>query len=116
MRRNVILAFMLSLTFVMAGAAKNSQTVVLNTSVQVNSVTLPAGDYKVTWIGTGSDVKVTLSHRGIAPVTVQAKLVEEKNSHVSVTITSAPGGVGTLQSIKLHDVSLILNSGNASGN
>ena len=39
-----------------AFAAKNSQTVTLNQPVEVGTTQLPAGDYKVTWTGTGSAV------------------------------------------------------------
>jgi len=88
-------------------AASNSQTVTLPTAVQVGSTQLPAGDYKVTWTGTGDSAQVTLAKKGVQPVTVPAKVVEQKHDHTGVT-TSSTGDKVILQVIFLNKVSLVL--------
>jgi hypothetical protein len=76
-------------------------------AVQVGSTQLPAGDYKVTWTGTGSSVQVTLAQKGIASVTVPAKAVQQKNNHVGIS-TDTKNGKEVLQIILLSNVKLIL--------
>jgi hypothetical protein len=100
------LGFMLVCTLlaVPAFAAKNSQTVNIPAAVQVGSTTLPAGEYKITWT-TGATAQVTLAKKGITPVTVPAQVVEQKNSHSGVSI-STEGGKGVLKAILLSNVSL----------
>ena len=88
-------------------AASNSQTVNLPHAVQVGSSQLPAGDYKVTWTGSGDSAQVTLTKKGVQPVTVPAKVVKQKNDHTGVT-TSSKGDKEVLQVILLGNVSLIL--------
>jgi len=104
-----IFGFVLALTFlsIPAFAASNSQTVSLPTAVQVGSTQLPAGDYKVTWTGTGDGVQVTLAKKGVQPVTVSAKVVEQKHDHTGVT-TNAIGGKDVLTVIFLSKVSVVL--------
>jgi len=90
-----------------AFAASNSQTVNLPSAVQVGSTQLPAGDYIVTWTGTGDNVQVTLAKKGVQPVTVPAKVVKQTHDHTGVT-TNSVGDKTTLQVILLSKVSLIL--------
>ena len=97
--------------------AKNSQSVVVPKDVTVGSTQLPAGQYKVTWTGTGSSVQVTLKQQDAhtpATATVQAKLVEQNNGNASVTIDTQ-GAVNTLQEIQLNHVNLVLSSSPAPG-
>lgn len=97
--------------------AKNSQSVSVPEAVTVGSTQLPAGQYKVTWTGSGSNVQVTLKQQDVrtpATATVQAKLVEQNNDNVSLT-TNVQGGVNTLQQIELKHVSLVLSSSPSSG-
>lgn len=96
-----------------AFAAKNSETVTINTPVKVGTTQLPAGDYKVTWTGTGSAVQVTLQ-KGKTAVTVPAKATEEKNGRVSLT-TDNVNGVAVLESIRLNNLTLNLSDANRSG-
>jgi hypothetical protein len=88
-------------------AASNSQKVTLPSAVQVGSTQLPAGDYKVTWTGTGSSAQVTLAKKGVQPVTVPAKVVAQKHDHSGVT-TNTTDGKEVLQVILLDKVSLVL--------
>ena len=96
-----------TLLAVPAVAAKNTQTVTLPTAVQVGPTVLPAGDCKVTWTVSGTTAQVTLAIKGAAPVTVPAKVVEQKNAHNGVT-TGTQDGKAVLQTIFLSNVSLIL--------
>jgi curli biogenesis system outer membrane secretion channel CsgG len=88
-------------------AAKNSQTVTIPTAVQVGSTVLPAGDYKVSWTGSGDSAQVTIAKKGVAPVTVPAKVVEQKNNHNGVS-TGTQDGKAVLQTVLLPDVKLVL--------
>lgn len=88
-------------------AASNTQTVQLATTVHLGSTVLPAGDYKVSWTGSGPSVQVTLVNKGVVTITVPAKVVEQKNNHRGVS-TSNEGGKEMLQTIYLSNVNLVL--------
>jgi len=98
--------FVCTLLAVPALAAKNSQTITIPASVQVGSSVLPAGDYKVTWTGSGDSAQVTIAKKGVAPVTAAAKVVEHKNDHSGVA-TGTQNGKQVLQTILLKDVNLV---------
>lgn len=104
-----IFGFVLACTFlsIPAFAANNSQTVSLPSAVQVGSTQLPAGDYKVTWTGTGDSAQVTLAKKGVQTVTVPAKVVAQKHDRTGVT-TNSTGDKTILQVILLSKVSLVL--------
>jgi hypothetical protein len=72
-------------------AAGNSKVLTLNQSVQVGSVQLPAGNCKVTWTGTGSDVQLTLTSKGNKSVTVPAQMTEEKFRQTGVSVREVNG-------------------------
>jgi hypothetical protein len=107
MKRFFGLALACTILSIPALASTNSQTVNLPSAVQVGSTQLPAGDYKVTWTGTGDSAQVTLAKKGVQPVTVSAKVVEQKHDHNGVT-TNANGDKEVLQVILLSNVSLVL--------
>jgi len=90
-----------------AFASGNSQTVSIPSTVQVGSTQLPAGNYKVTWTGTGANVQVTLAGGGVQPVTVPAKIVEEKHNQTGV-VTNTIGGKDILEELLLSKVGLVL--------
>jgi hypothetical protein len=96
-------------------AAKNSETVRISTPVKVGTTQLAAGEYKVSWTGTGSSVQVTIARSGKTAVTVPAKAVESKNGHTAV-LTDSASGANVLQSIELDNVTLqIAGEGASSG-
>ena len=107
MKRFLGFVFVSTLLAVPALAANQSQTVKFPTSVQVGATQLPAGDYKVTWTASGTDAKVTLTKKGVAPVTVPAKIVEQKNYNQGVS-TSTEDGKQVLRTILLSNVNLVL--------
>jgi hypothetical protein len=109
----IILAFL----SIPAFAAKNTQTVNFSDAVRVGSTQLPAGNYKVTWDGTGSNVQVTLEQKGAshpATVTVAAKVVEQKNDRNGFRIDTK-GGVNTLMAIQFSKFDVDLNTTTAHG-
>lgn len=117
MKRLFTCAFVLTLASIPAFAARNSQSVTVPEAVTIGSAQLPAGQYKVTWTGSGSSVQVTFKQEDVhtpATATVQAKLVSENHDHAAVTINSQ-SGVKTIEQIQLNHVSLILGSGPSSG-
>lgn len=114
MKRAFGYALILASLSIPAFAEKNSQSLTINSPVKVGSTELPAGNYKVSWTGTGSAVQVTFAQKGKSPVTVPAKAVEQKNDHVA-TLTNEVGGVNVLESIQLHNLTLNLAGASASG-
>ena len=114
MKRFLAYALILGAFAIPALAAKNSETVSIVQPVKVGSTQLAAGDYKVSWTGSGSAVQVTIERRGIAPVTVPAKMVDTKNNHVGV-VTDSRSGANVLQSIELSKFNLVLTGATAQG-
>jgi hypothetical protein len=114
MKRFFGYALMLALSTAPTFAAKNAQSVKFAQDMKVGTTQLPAGSYKVTWAGEGPSVQVTLEQNGKAPVTVPAKLVEEKHDRNSYTVNRI-GGADQLEVIQLNKVSLVLQNPTASG-
>jgi hypothetical protein len=117
MKRLLYTAAILALVSVPAFAAKNSQSVTIPEAVTVGSTVLPAGDYKVTWTGTGSDVQVTLIEKdkfSPKPVTVAAKAVDATVSQNGFTV-DRQGNVNTLQTLQLGKTTLVFNGAPANG-
>jgi hypothetical protein len=102
----VLASTLVVLTAPAFAANSKAQTVNIPETVQVGSTLVPAGDYKVTWTGSGSNVQVTLAQNQKAVVTFPAKATEGKNS-VGVE-TETQGGVVLLESIQLSKLSLVV--------
>jgi hypothetical protein len=114
MNRFLGYALLLASLSVPAFAAKNSQSVRLANPIKVGSTELPAGNYKVSWTGSASNVQVTIAEKGKASVTVPAKLVDAKNGHVAL-ITNSVDGAAVLESIQLDNLSLMLTGAAGAG-
>ncbi len=69
MKRFLGYVLVLGSLVVPAFAAKNSQSLTLTTPVTVGTTQLPAGDYKVTWTGTGSTYKSPSRRKAKRPST-----------------------------------------------
>jgi hypothetical protein len=93
------------LAAVPAYAARNSDVIHLTSPVKVGSTQLATGNYTVTWTGTGSNVQLTFEQRGSSPVTIAAKLTEEKHDRTGVT-TDSSTGAPVLKEIELRHVTL----------
>lgn len=71
--------------------AANSTTITLIKPAQVAGKQLPAGEYKVTWTGTGDNVQVKLSSAKTS-ATVNARLVETKGKYSSYALSADANG------------------------
>ena len=117
MKRLLYSAAILALAVAPAFAAKNSSSVTLPEAVTVGSTQLPAGDYKVTWNGTGSSVQVTLIQKdkfSAQPVTATAKVIEGSESHSGFTV-DRQGNVNSLQTLQLGKTTLVFGGSPANG-
>lgn len=113
MKRSFGFALMVVLFAVPAFAGNKPATVVIPQNVQVGSTQLPAGQYELTWTGSGSNVQASLVQNKKTVVTFSAKMVEEKNDP-SVE-TDSQGGATILHEIRTSKFSLILGGGPQSG-
>ena len=117
MKRLLYSAAILALVSIPAFAAKNSQSITLPEAVTVGATQLPAGDYKVTWNGTGSNVQVTLIQKdkySAQPATVTAKVIEGTESHSGFTV-DRQGNVNALQTLQLGKTTLVFGGSPANG-
>jgi len=108
------IALIAGLAVAPAYAAKNSEVVSFSSPVKVGSTQFAPGSVTVTWTGTGSNVQLTLVQKGASPVTIPAKLVEEKHDRPSV-ITDARTGVAVLETIELKHIKLSVEGATSAG-
>jgi hypothetical protein len=113
MKRFFGIALTLVLFAAPAFASKKPPTVTIPATVQVGSMQVPAGDYTLTWTGSGSNVQATLAQRGKTVVAFPATAVEGKNN--PGVETHAQGAVQVLDRIQLDNVTLVLGSAPHSG-
>jgi hypothetical protein len=106
-------ALMLVLFAVPAFAGNKPTTVVIPGNVQVGSTQLPAGQYELTWTGSGSKVQAMLLQNQKTVITFSAKIVEGKNDPGVETDTQ--GGSAILDVIRTSKFSLILDGAPQSG-
>jgi hypothetical protein len=101
----LILSTMISIAAFAADGG--SGKVLLNTAVKVGSTELPAGEYKVTWTGTGDNAQVTLK-QGRTTASAPAQVVEiHRNSDAFATKNE--NGLRVLTEIQFHDATLVLH-------
>jgi len=115
MKRSLAFGFLMVLFSLSLHAAQNSQKVFLTAPTRVGAATLPAGECKLTWAGSGADVQLTFAVKGQNPVTVPAEVVEKK-SGVHAMETSTVNGVDVLHAVILDKVTFVLRSSSVSGN
>jgi hypothetical protein len=117
MKRLLFSAAVLALVSVPAFAAKNQKTVTFPDAVTIGSTQLPAGDYKVTWTGTGSNAQVTLVDKDkfkSTPTTVTAKVVEGTADHTGFTV-DRQGEANILQVLQLGKTTLVFANAPSNG-
>jgi hypothetical protein len=117
MKRLLFSAAILALVSVPAFAAKNQKTVNFPEAVNLGSTQLPAGDYKVTWTGTGSNAQVTLIEKDkfkATPTTVAAKVVETSADHTGYTV-DRQGDANVLQTLQLGKTTLVFANASSNG-
>ncbi|MGB6687643.1 MAG: hypothetical protein WBE76_07350 [Terracidiphilus sp.] len=114
MKRFLGCALIVALFSVPALAAGKSQNVSFSTAVKVGSTQIPAGDYKLTWTGSGPNVQITIAKSGTPAVTVPARIVEQNHNSEAV-VTDTAGGANVLESIELSHLTLVLENPPAQG-
>jgi hypothetical protein len=114
MKRFFGFALLLVLSCAPAFAGTNSQSLTIPTSVKVGTAQLAAGNYKVSWTGSGASAQVTIAKDGKTVATATAKVVDEKHNYNSVT-TITQGGVNLIETIQLNKVSLVFGTAPTSG-
>jgi hypothetical protein len=105
------------LLFSVPSFAKNTQTITLAGKASVGATQLPAGQYEVSWTGSGNNVQVTFKQEGAshpATSTVSARLVQQKNDHVGLSMDSQ-GGATVIDSVQLSHFTLVLSPAPGSG-
>jgi hypothetical protein len=113
MKHSFSFALMLVLFAVPAFAGKKPTTVLIPENMQVGSTQISAGQYKLTWTGSGSSVEATLLQNKRPVVTFPAKLVEGKNNPSVETFNQ--GGAAVLDAIHTDKFSLVLEGAPQSG-
>jgi hypothetical protein len=108
MKKTLLILTLSALTSVAAFAADSGTGKIrLATPVKVGTVDLPAGDYKVSWTGTGDNAQVNLK-QGNVSATTSAKVVEAKHSTDAV-VTKSDNGARVITEIQFRDKTLVLN-------
>ncbi len=113
MKRFLGLVLMIVLVSAPAFAGTKPQTVTFPGTVQIGSMQVPAGDYKLAWTGSGPGVQVTLTRQGKTIATFTAKVIEVKSNPGLETY--AHGGAAILQTIHLNNATLQLDSAQTPG-
>jgi YD repeat-containing protein len=87
-------------------ADRGSGKILLDSAVKVGATELPAGEYKVTWTGSGTATAVTLT-QGKTKVTTPAQLVEVSRKSDAVS-TKSENGARVLTEIQFRNQTLVL--------
>ena len=109
---------MVLLTPVLAFArTNNSANFELSQPVTVAGTQLAPGHYKLTWEGSGPDLKVSFVEGKKMIATVPAKLVSNPNSEEAIETTTAADNTTVLQAIDVKNITLQFeNDAPAAGN
>jgi plasmid replication initiation protein len=94
-----------------AFAAKNAQSITLMTTTKIASTQLSAGDYKVSWTGSGSAVQVTFTQKGKTVATISATAVPAKNPSMMLEFNTV-NGVNVLNAIDMEKLKLVFTNAN----
>ena len=89
--------------------SSKTTTVNIPEKVTVASTQISAGEYKLSYEGSGPAVKVTLTRSGSSPIVLDAKLVPGKKDNVSVTLGTTDG-VRVLQQIDVKNGTLVFET------
>jgi len=108
MKRLSSLLILLTMISIAAFAAEGgSGKVSLDSAVKVGSTELPAGEYKVTWTGSGDNAQVTLK-QGKTTATAPAQVVEVRRKSEAFA-TKNENGSRVLTEIQFRDTTLVLH-------
>ena len=108
MKRLLILLTLFTMTSLAAFAANGgSGNVRFDSAVKVGATELPAGDYKVTWTGSGDNAQVTLK-QGKTTATTTAQVLEVRHNNDAFATKNANGS-RVVTEIQFHDKTLVLH-------
>jgi len=105
-RFSSLLILSTSLAVTVFAAEEGSGKVTLGRSVKAGSTELPAGDYKVTWTGSGDNAQVTLK-QGNTIATTTAQVVAARHANDAIA-TKNENGSRVLTQIQFRDKTLVL--------
>ena len=108
MKKSIGSLILVTIFSIAAFAGANSGTIKLTDTVKVGATELPAGDYKVTWTGTGDNAQVTLK-QGKYEASTTAQVVDQKRPQDAVA-TKSENGARVLTQIQFRDKTLVLNN------
>ena len=86
--------------------SKNSASFELDEPVTVAGTQLAPGHYKLSWDGSGPDLKVSFAEGKKTVATVSAKLVRNSNSEEAIETISAADNTKVLQAIDVKNITL----------
>jgi hypothetical protein len=109
MKRLITIAAVLALSVPSVFAAKTN-SVTFSEAVTAGSTQIAPGDYKVSYEGSGPDVKVTLTKSHTAPIVLNAKLLADQKGSGEVSVGTA-NGAHVLQQIALPGGTLDFGAG-----
>lgn len=89
-------------------AAQNSHSFALHSDVQVGDLRIAQGQYDVSWVASGFQVRLTLKADGKKPISLRARVIAEKHNEAGVT-TFAENGVTYLQDFHTTTETFILS-------
>jgi YD repeat-containing protein len=87
--------------------AKNSQTLHISQDCFVGDVSIPKGEYKLSWDGTGPTVEITMTMDNKQILKANARVMDQKHDSV-VTQVSNQSGHPILQTIELKTMTMIV--------
>ena len=105
--KNAIRLIMLFAAITAPVWAAKKGSVTIPRDVSVGSTQISPGQYKVSFEGSGPNVKVTLTKSGAAPIVLEAKLQPGSKGAASVTL-GTQNGASVLKEIDLDGAILIL--------
>lgn len=106
MKKALLFASMLVLVSTPAFAGKRNPTINIPEEVAIGTTLIPAGDYTLSITGAGPEVQVTLTQDKKSVVSFTAKELPVKGL-TGISEDTSPK-VPILESIQLHDLSLVI--------
>ncbi len=113
MKKALLLASTLVLVSTPAFAGNRNPSVNIPEQVEVGSTLIPAGNYSLSITGAGPEVQVALNQGKKTVASFTAKEIQAKG--LSSISAETSGKVPVLQSIQLHDFSLVLEDAPRAG-
>lgn len=92
--KSAILAAALALAATAFAASGQKGNLLISSPAQLNGTTIPAGEYTVTWEGSGPAVTVNILSHGTVVATAPARMLElnHKSTQDAVEVKGANGG------------------------